>query len=395
MTGNGVQRQVTEVAEAICARTDELAVDLARAITREVRLYQSAPPVPFETVTAGCAANMRPIFTAMATDADFDTAAATELGAERARDGVPLSSVMEAYRVGFRRVWDAVVSEAETRARVNGEAVRALTAKLLAAQDTYTDAMAASYREEHDRRLRGDESERAVLIDALLHGRLFDRWSVWEAADYLRLPTTGPFVAVAADVPAVGAQALPNVESKLRGIEVYSAWHLLPDLQAGIVHIKTDQKLSDVVALLSRMARTRVGVSARFDDLRETAQALRYARVMLRGQADPDQLVRMFDGSILASAAVSAPEVMVKLAAPIVECFAAVADNEREVLFTTFKTWLDNDGSLRDTGELMFCHPNTVRYRLHRIEQRTGRSLSCPRDIAELSLAFEVQRRLM
>ena len=57
--------------------------------------------------------------------------------------------------------------------------------------------------------------------------------------------------------------------------------------------------------------------------------------------------------------------------------------------------WVENDGSIRTVGELLFCHPNTVRYRLHRIERRTGRSLSRPRDVAELCLAFEVQRRLM
>jgi DNA-binding PucR family transcriptional regulator len=103
----------------------------------------------------------------------------------------------------------------------------------------------------------------------------------------------------------------------------------------------------------------------------------------------------LFDGSILATAAVSAPEVMVKLAAPTIECFAELAENERDILFETFRVWLESDGSLRTAGELLFCHPNTVRYRLHRIEQRTGRSLSRPRDIAELSLAFEVHRRLM
>jgi len=31
-----------------------------------------------------------------------------------------------------------------------------------------------------------------------------------------------------------------------------------------------------------------------------------------------------------------------------------------------------------------------VRYRLHRIEERTGRSLSVPRELAELCLAFEI-----
>ena len=91
-----------------------------------------------------------------------------------------------------------------------------------------------------------------------------------------------------------------------------------------------------------------------------------------------------FDGSILASAAVSAPEAMVKLATPTIQCFAGLDENERDILFDTFRAWLENDGSLRAVGELMFCDPNTVRYRLHRIEQRTGRSLSPPRDIAEL-----------
>jgi DNA-binding PucR family transcriptional regulator len=105
--------------------------------------------------------------------------------------------------------------------------------------------------------------------------------------------------------------------------------------------------------------------------------------------------VSLFDGSILASAAVSAPEVLVKLVAPTIDCFAELADQERDILFETFQAWVDNDGSMRTVGELLFCHPNTVRYRLHRIEQRTGRSLSKPRDVTELCLAFEVHRRLM
>jgi DNA-binding PucR family transcriptional regulator len=46
-------------------------------------------------------------------------------------------------------------------------------------------------------------------------------------------------------------------------------------------------------------------------------------------------------------------------------------------------------------AERLCCHPNTVRYRLRRIEQRTGRSLSRPRDVAELCLALEVYRRLI
>ncbi len=389
-----VQERVSEVADAVGQRTDELAVTLARTITNEVRLYQTAIPLGFDMVVAGCAANIRPICTAIAAGAAFDTTAATELGVLRARDGVPLSSVMEAYRVGFGRLWDAVMTELTAHTGVNGIVWRALTAKMLAAQDAYTDAMAVGHRAEQTRRLRNDEAQRAILIDALLHGRVIEEWSLWEAADCLRLPSVGPYVVIAAEADG-GVEALPQIESKLRSLDVFSAWWLLPDLHVGIVHIKNDKHLGDVVALISRIATARVGVSARFDDLRDTAQALRFARVSLRARLDPGLLVSLFDGSILASAAVSAPDVLVKVVGPMMDCFAGLSDQERESLYETFQAWVDNDGSTRAAGELLFCHPNTVRYRLHRIEQRTGRSLSKPRDVAELCLAFEVQRRLM
>jgi hypothetical protein len=394
MNGEVVGRQVAEVAEALCARTDELATAVAQAITREVTLYQATEPVPFERVVRGCANNIRSVLNAISAGTEFDPAAAVNLGIERARDGVPLAAVMEAYRVGFRALWDAAVKEVTGRAQANGDVVRLLTTKILAAQDIFTAAMTAAYRDEQSRRLIGDESEREILIDSLLHGRLFEQWSIWEAADCLRLPAHGPYVVIAAE-SSVGTEALPGIESKLRSMDVFSAWQLLPDLHVGIVYVKSSKQLANVLALVSRMASNRVGVSAQFDDLRDTAQALRYARVTLHGRPDEGPRVTQFDGSILSTAAVSAPEVMVKLAIPIIECFAELTADERDVLFETFRVWLENDGSLRAVGELLFCHPNTVRYRLHRIEQRTGRSVTRPRDVAELSLAFEVHRLLM
>jgi DNA-binding PucR family transcriptional regulator len=75
--------------------------------------------------------------------------------------------------------------------------------------------------------------------------------------------------------------------------------------------------------------------------------------------------------------------------------FRDLPDEEREMLFDTFRVWQDNDASVRGAAEVLICHPNTVRHRSRRIEKHTGRSLSRPKDIAELCLAFEVHRRLM
>jgi hypothetical protein len=249
---------------------------------------------------------------------------------------------------------------------------------------------------EHQTRKSGDcESLHTKLVDSLLYGEPAEQWTIWDAADYLRLPTSGPFVVVAAEVGDLGAAGLPDIEPMLRSLDVSSAWRVSTETQVGIVHVKSERQFGDVLALLSRVAAGRVGVSARYDDLRGTAQALRFARTMLRGRADPSQRVAVFDASMLTSAAVAAPDVMVALAKPVLDCFADMADEERKVLFATFRSWVYSDGSMRTVAEQMFCHANTVRHRLHRIERCTRRSLARPRDIVELSLAFEVYHRLI
>jgi sugar diacid utilization regulator len=256
-------------------------------------------------------------------------------------------------------------------------------------------ALVAGHRDEQKRLLLAEGSQRSNLVDALLDGRVFDEWSLRDLACHLRLPITGPFVVVAAHIPSAGAEPLPEIESKLRSLDIFSAWRRLPDLQVGIVHVESDQKLDRVVALMSRMTTAPVGVSAPFKDLRDTPRALHVARVMLHGPTDSTSSVAVFDGSILATAAVSAPQAMIKTVGAALNGFGDLPDEDREMLFETFRVWQDNDASVRGAAEVLICHPNTVRHRLRRIEKRTGRSLSRPRDVAELCLAFEVHRRLM
>jgi GGDEF-like domain len=143
----------------------------------------------------------------------------------------------------------------------------------------------------------GDEPRPPFSVESLLDGRVSDEWTLAEVANQLRLPTSGPFVVVAAEVSSMGSEALPGIESKLRSLDAYSAWWLLPDLHVGIVHIHSEQHLNKVLALVSRLAAARVGVSARYDDLRDTPQALHFAKVMLHSRSDCTSPVALFDGS--------------------------------------------------------------------------------------------------
>jgi hypothetical protein len=380
----------TRVFEVLADRADELARDL-RAAMAEVSHSDSGEAL----LDHSCTANIRSVLATMVTHTDFDPTSAAHTGAVHARRRMALMSLIEFYRSAFRRLWDLVANEAANYPGTNVEVLHRLTSKLHAAEDLFTNAMVAGYREEQTLRLLCETSQRAFMIDSLLHGRILDDWSLWEVASVLRLPSSGPFVVITADVSTLGAEPLPEIESKLRSLDVYSAWQVLPDVQVGVAHVKSDQHLEKILALMSRMPAYRIGMSARFDDLRETPQALHFAMVTMRGRSARGSKVAVFDGSILATAAVGAPEVMAKWVGTALDCLNDLPDDEREILFETFRVWEENAGSVRETAEVLICHPNTVRHRLRRIERLTGRSLSRPRDVAELCIAFEVHRQLM
>jgi DNA-binding PucR family transcriptional regulator len=74
--------------------------------------------------------------------------------------------------------------------------------------------------------------------------------------------------------------------------------------------------------------------------------------------------------------------------------FDDMSGDEKGVLFGTFRVWLAEKGSTANAAAQLYCHPNTVRHRLRRIEARTGRSLTVPDQLAELCLAFEVRQNM-
>ena len=106
----------------------------------------------------------------------------------------------------------------------------------------------------------------------------------------------------------MGKQALGGISGKLRSVDIFSAWRLLPDIQVGIAQIPSSSRHDMMLELIERQAIKRDGVSPQFHELTNTAQALRYARVALNARSSKNGGVTVFDNSVLAVAAVSAPE---------------------------------------------------------------------------------------
>jgi DNA-binding PucR family transcriptional regulator len=200
-------------------------------------------------------------------------------------------------------------------------------------------------------------------------------------------------VVIAAEVPAVGRRALPQEEMALRAVGVISAWRLLHDVEAGIAWLPGPQPDPGRLADSLRSAGSGlVGISPCYDDLRHSARFLRLARIALRS-AIHEQPVALFADMPLATAAAADPDVMQRIADAILGPLDQIPAPERGALLSTLGTWLDNGGSADRAAAALYCHPNTIRHRLRQLEQRTGRSLSDPRGIAELTLAYEIGRR--
>lgn len=287
-----------------------------------------------------------------------------------------------------------IVALAAQRPDITPEALIRATARIWTAQDVLTDAAVAAHREETTRQLLVHEAERAALVEALIEGRVGEHRTLWETATVLRIPARGPYVVVAAQCPVMGKSALPGVESKLNALGIPSAWRLLPDLQIGLVHVEGDRKFDALTDELTRIAVSPIGVSSRIDTLTEVPEAVTYARIALSADRPDGSMLTVFEADPLAVAAVSAPRVMKRISSAIFAGFADLDAHEKDTLVSTFRTWMDCGGSINAAAEKLFCHPNTVRHRLKRIEDRTGLSLHRPRELAELCLASEIELRL-
>lgn len=390
MPSADLEAQIAEIRTALLKRCDALGAIVADTIWREVDYYGDTGQVGKDELTADCRASLRQIFEALNAASPYSTEQPTGIGEARARAGIPLPAMMEAYGISGRLARDEVADLAIARPDLSREAFMRISERIWLAQDAYTHAMADAYRNTVSRKVLDQAAQRAALAEALIDGRIVEQADLFEIAQMLRLPARGPYVAVAAECASVGRSALIGIEAKLDSLDIRSAWRLLPDVQLGLVHVRDDAMLEILKGTLARLAVNRVGISSRFDNLRDTPQGVKYARIALSVVPRDGTLLTTFEATPLSIAAVSAPEVMKQVATAVLAGFADLDERERDVLFTTFRVWADAGGSIADAAQRLHCHANTVRHRLRRIEDLSGKSLGRPIELAELCLALEV-----
>lgn len=384
------------LAAALLARLDQITENIAGAILSDVEFHRASELIAADDLRRTLQAHLRFVFAPLGTGRHgFDTSEARDTGRRRAAAGVPLAALMHSYRVGAREVWRTIIEEAKHHADVSADDLLAAASDIWLMHDQFSQAMADGYRDELNVQVLEREAERSALVQAVLEGRVVDSTTVWDAADVLGISRHGPYVVVAAEALTVGRHVLPGIMSQLSDVGIASAWRLTPDTEIGIVCVPERRDVNRLVDGLERVgAAARIGVSPVVASLQGIARAVHCARVAMTASRGEPPAVVVFDRSPLAVVAVAAPDIMESVVKDVLGNLMDLPDDERETLLGTLETWVHNGGSANAAAALLFCHANTVRHRLHRIESYTGRSLTDPVDLSALCVALEATRRL-
>lgn len=367
-------------------RLSQLVEQAYEEVLDRVPLLRTAQLVPHEDLRCSIEANLRFVLAALVQPlAKVDTSAPCETGRRRAHQGVPLPEVLRTYRIAFGNLWNELVKAARAvRGPGAADALLSASTLLWEAADEHAVVLTEAYRAASVELLVAEQRRRSALVEALLTGHPGPEGGPWEAAVLLNLLPDADLVVVAADTHGLAQESLPGIERQLADAGVVSGWRLTPSLQLGIVSLRVDQHETVMTALRDK-ANARTGVSPLYRTLTDTPRALQLARAALSLLPAGSSEVHAFIPSPLAALMACEPDEGARLASEVLGPVLELGVNDRATVLDTLFTYFDQAGSAERAAQELHCHANTVRYRLRRVQELTGRSLSDPRGVAELA----------
>ncbi|MER5310571.1 helix-turn-helix domain-containing protein [Streptomyces sp. NPDC002773] len=389
LIGSGALRR--SLATAMLADVDRLTDRAVDDIRAHSGTYASDAPVTREDLWEICRDNLLRALEDFggltATGGDFEWAA-RETGRRRAEQGVPLDTVLQAYRRGGRVLWQVMAEHLRARAGRDADSRDVeldMASGVWETIDRYSVAMADAYRIAQLELQSRQDTRRVALFEALLDGRADDPAVASAAAAALGVPAVDRYVVVvAAQDPAAPPHPSPVLEAQ----GMWSFWRPRSGRYAGIVRLPrrdapagrpaaagrgTDPATRALLAALRERTGATAGVSPEFERLSQAGRALRLAEQTLRTLRAGSGEIAVFDDRLA--------QVLLSGRADIAERIVTVhlgpvlaTGGERTALLSTLRAWLDHGCSASRAADQLYCHRNTVLNRIGRVAELTGRS---------------------
>lgn len=380
---------IADLAKALSGRIDMLVAGMADRITTEIEFYRNVGVKPAD-LYASLRHNTECTLAHLAgPGAEPDLAGAVRTGRIRAQQGVPLPEVLRGYRLSFTFFWEQLLAEAS---RFGPEAQSALlhgATGIWEISEAYATAATAAYRDALAERLVEADRRRSALVATLVEGPPPGSDTTWEIARMLGFPYQGKFLLVIAEAAVGGGAPLPGLDAKCQAVDAGTAWRAQPGHELGVISCSRQQDIAHVLDAIRAVVTGRVGVSPVYDRLAQTSRALRYARVALESLPPGAPAVRQLDDTPLTELVMNNLETTQRAVHRILGGVLSLPEEDRTTLLATARAWLAAHGSAAEAGRTLYCHQNTVRYRMHRLEEFLRGPLDDPKIVAELSMALD------
>lgn len=350
----------------ICKRVYEALSDLTESIVelvqQEIPDYrESSVPRPdletsvfrnIEMMLAGIAEHRGPLA--------HELQVRSELGRRRARQGLPADSLLQAYHVGYRELWQALVAAA-------GDEDSSTQALLLSSVTTVwgwiqevTAAVADAHHEttrEYDIRLA---TLRQRLFDVLVSGEILSD-EFGELARTLGFEPEGSFVAVCVRVGLDEGRRervrreVESIDATLTVVRPHDVVVLLQDQDPAPVIAAIRSASPEAAIGLGSVRRGSMGARLSVGDAERAIAVTR------------DGETSLFEEVWLEASLVSGFDRLQELLRPGRKTAASNPE-----LAETIVVFAESNFSLAKTARRLTVHPNTVTYRLDRWETLTG-----------------------
>jgi hypothetical protein len=327
-------------------------------------------------------------------------AAARDRAVQRAREMVPLSAQVQSYLIAQRVISAAIAREADPDAR-SRDAALMLIARTYDYNIAVTAAMAEAYLEVVQGDLAELDSARRSLIDALLGSAPDQLPALARHATRLGFDPDREFVTVVASLVTDGAQPLTGTprwaaqaiarcsdRPERSAFVVSRERDLVALLDAGANHPARRVLERAGVVVGGRGATLRAGIGTPFRGLEGFAASYHEARRALRHASE------------------RRPIVFGPRDVPLFDELTSLGRDEAGSLIPEATRQILSDDATRQTIEAFFAadlqvsvaartlslHPNSLRYRLGRIAELTGRDPRKLADLLELITAARLTR---
>lgn len=332
--------------------------------------------------------NVEALLFALAGESDL-LDAPRRAGRVNAEHGISMASLLHAYRLAGLELWNEMITRSV--ATHTSEELLRVSSKVWGIIDQYSNETAEAYRQLAGERDRKDQQARSILLLQLLDGSV-TRGEIGGALRTLGLVEHATYLVLAAELSGSGEDPIPSLPRMLQVAGVAAAWGTWKGEYVGLLSCAEASGVEVAAGLVESSATSRVGMSRPFSLLSAAPTALTQARISIECIPSPSSGLHRYGQAPLDLLIVAQPEYAAEMRNTVFGQLDEANVQDRALLLQTLEAWFEADGSTVEAGRVLHCHRNTVLYRLGRIAELTGRSVSRPSDVVELYMSLRALR---